>query len=81
MFDDLLLLLIFVPLLAMLGWGLGIAGFVQARRARTEIRELRAALSALAGRAAGVPDAVQPDRPVVRDCCPRRGGGDAPCWC
>lgn len=67
MFDDLLLLLIFVPLLAMLGWGLGIAGFVQARRARTEIRELRAALSALAGRAAGVPDAVQPDRPVVRD--------------
>ncbi len=64
MFDDLILPVLLLLSLIVLGWGLGVAGFVQARRARTEIRELRAALARLPVAGAVAPGPAPQARPA-----------------
>ncbi len=64
MFDDLILYALLLLGLTLSGWGLGIAGFVQARRARVEIRELRAGLARLSVADAAVPGLAPQARPA-----------------
>ncbi|MGI4954116.1 MAG: DUF2339 domain-containing protein [Janthinobacterium lividum] len=63
MFDDLVFYLFLLAGVILSGWVLAIAAFVQARRARAEIRQLRAALALSATAGAGVQAASLPASP------------------
>lgn len=63
MFDVLIFYLLLVAGLILLGWVLAIAAFVQARQARAEIRQLRAALAPSATAGTGVQAAPLPASP------------------
>ena len=66
MFDDLLLPALFLLAMIVSGWVLGIAGFLQARQARAELREVQAVLRRLAAQPQPqpVPAAEAPAAPV-----------------
>lgn len=63
MFDDLVFYLLLAAGVILLGWVLAIAAFIQASRARAEIRQLRAALAPSATAGAGVQAAPVPASP------------------
>ena len=63
MFDDLIFYLLLIAGVILMGWVLAIAAFIQASRARAEIRQLRAALATSATAAAGTQAAPLPASP------------------